>query len=208
MWMGLIKLGLAIVVTAGAFGLTVSAGDLPGPISDLRADSLMYDHSAALPGAPLAYERVEIPEAGLALEVPMGWQQLDREPAWSPTGDGEKRIGVSWFHLLSAVRPEAVLLPNGGLIVASAPIALEWGAGRQYVVKSYSLDPVGKGGGAPAISVENHMIITVAGGETQWVYDLHAVAPTEEELAALKPVLETMLGSMYLTAPFPAGSSR
>jgi hypothetical protein len=207
MWLGLIKLGLAIVVVVGASGLTASAGDLRSASPDLHADPLVDEKEADPLGVPLAYERVDIPEAGLTLEVPASWQQLDQEPAWSPTGDGEKRIGVSWFHLLPAIEPEAVFLPGDGLIVDSAPIALEWGAGRQYLVRTYSPGVAGAGAGAPASSVEIHMIIVVADGETQWAYDLHAVAPTEE-LVALKPVLEVMLGSMHLTTPLAVGTSR
>jgi hypothetical protein len=205
---GLIKLGLAIAVVAGAYGLTVSAGDLPGGVPGHEADALASAHESDVSGVSLAYERVEIPEAGLALEVPIGWQQLDEEPAWSPTGDGERRIGVSWYHLLSAIRPEAVLLPVGGHIAESTPIVLDWGSGRQYLVKHYGPGVAGAGAGVPASSVELHTIIVVADGQTQWAYDLHAVAPTEEELAAEKPILDTMLESMHLTTPLAVGTSQ
>jgi hypothetical protein len=206
--MGLIKLGLAIVVVAGACGLTVSAGDLPGRVPGHEAGAVASAHESDLSGISLVYERIEIQEAGLALEVPISWQQLDQEPAWSPTSDGEKRIGVSWFHLLSAIRPEAVLLPGSGQIVGSTPMVLDWGSGRQYLVKDYGPGRAGESTGTPALSVEMHVIVTVVDGETQWAYDLHAVAPTEEELATLKPVLDTMLGSMRLTTPLAVGTSR
>jgi hypothetical protein len=93
-------------------------------------------------------------------------------------------------------------------MVTSAPIALEWGAGHQYLVQNYSSDVAGAGAGEPASSVEMHFIIVVADGETQWAYDLHAVAPTAAELAALKPVLDTMLGSMRLLSPLAVGTSQ
>ncbi len=200
--MGLINFGVAIAVMAGSCGLKVSAGDSPSPMPDLHADSLTYEHEAAHSGVPLAYERVEIPEARLALDVPTSWQQLDQEPAWSPTGDGEKRIGVSWYHLLPAIKPEAILLPSGGLIVESAPIALAWSGGRQYLVKDYGTGAASESARARALSVELHTIVTVVDGTTLWAYDLHAVAPTEEDLVTLKPVLDTMLRSMNLiTSP-------
>jgi hypothetical protein len=206
--MGLVKLGLAILVVAGAYGLTVSAGDPPGRVPGHEADAMASTHESDLSEISLAYERIEIQEAGLSLEVPISWQQLDQEPVWSPTGDGEERIGVSWYHLLPAIKPETALLPGDGLIVASAPIALEWGAGRQYMLRNSGSGAAGEGARAPAVSVEIHMIIAVADGETQWAYDLHAVAPTEEELAALKPVVDRMLGSMHFTTQLPADTSR
>jgi hypothetical protein len=197
----LINLGLAIAVAAGACGLTVSAGDMPSALPDLLADPLAHEHESGF--FDLAYEHVEIQEAGLALDVPIGWLQLGQEPAWSPTGNGGKRIAVSWFNLVPTIKPEAVLLPGRGLIVASTPIALDWGSGRQYLVKEYGGGGVGQGARAPTLSVEIHTILALTDGKTQWAYDLLAVAPTEEELAALKPVLDTMLGSMYLTTPPP-----
>ena len=206
--MGLIKLGLALAVVAGAYGLTASAGDLPGRIPGHEADAVAPAHESDLSGVSLAYERIEIPETGLAFEVPISWQQLDQEPAWSPTGDGEKRIGVSWYHLVPAIKPEAVLLPGGGHIVGSTPVVLDWGSGRQYLVKDYGPGRAGESIGAPALSVEMHAIVAVVDGETQWAYDLHAVAPTEEELATLKPVLDRILRSVYLTKSLPAGLSR
>jgi hypothetical protein len=180
-------------VLVGAYSLTVFAGDLPSAVR----------HEPSLAVIPLAYERVEIPEAGLSLDVPIGWQRLDQEPAWSPTGNGETRIGISWLHLLSVIKPEAILLPGGGLIVASAPIALDWGRGRQYMVSDYGTGVPNEGASAPPLSVEIHAIVTVFDGETQWAYDLHAVAPSEEELVTLEPVLDTMLRSMCLTTPTP-----
>lgn len=199
----LINLGLAVAVAAGASCLTVSASDLPSAMPDLQADPLAYEYEPVLFDLSRAYEQVEIPEAGLALDVPASWQQLDQEPAWSPDGSGEERIGVSWFHLVPVIKPEAVLLPGGGLIVASTPIALEWGTGRQYLVKDYGVGEVGQGAWSPALSVEIHTLVTVVDGETLWTYDLHAVAPTEAELATLKPVLDVMLASMRLTIPPP-----
>jgi hypothetical protein len=202
-WTALIGLGLAMAVVLGACGLTVSASDLPGLGSDVRPDPLANERTPAQPGTPRVFARVEIPEARLSLDVPSGWQQLAQEPAWSPTGNGETRIGVSWLHFLPIINPEAILLPGGGLVVASAPIALEWGSGRQYMVSDYGVAVPGEGAGTPPLSVEVHAIVTVVDGETRWAYDLHAVAPSEEELAALKPVLDRMLRSMYLTAPMP-----
>ena len=205
--MGLIKLGVTIAVAVGVYGLTVSAGDLSGRVAS-ETDAATSRRESDPFEVSTAYERVEIPESGLALAVPTSWQQLDQEPAWSPTGGGEKRIGVSWHHLLPAIEPEAVLLPGDGQIVASAPIALAWGAGHQYLVQNYSPDVASAGAGVPASSVEMHFIIVAADGETQWAYDLHAVAPTVAELAALKPVFDTMLGSMRLLSPLAAGTSQ
>jgi hypothetical protein len=195
----LVNLGLAIAVAAGAYGLTVSAGDMPGTMPDLHADLPAYEHESGLLNP--AYERVEIPEAGLAFDAPISWRQLGQEPAWSPSGSGENRIAVSWFNLVPTINPEAILLPSRSLIVASTPIALDWGIGRQYLVKNYGGGGVGPGARAPTLSVEIHTVLTLTDGETLSAYDLHAVAPTEEELVALEPVYDTMLRSMYLTTP-------
>jgi hypothetical protein len=195
----LVNLGLAIAVAAGACGLTVSAGEMPSAMPDLHADHLAYELESGF--FDLGYERVEILEAGLALDAPISWLQLGQEPAWSPSGSGKNRIAVSWFNLVPTIEPEAILLPSRSLIVASTPIALDWGSGRQYLVKEYGGAGVGSGARAPTLSVEIHTILTLTDGDTLWAYDLHAVAPTEEELVALKPVYDTMLHSMYLTTP-------
>jgi hypothetical protein len=206
--MALVNVCFAVALVAGAFGLTVSASDFAKAKPDFPADPPTYEQQPDPPGVPLACKHVEIPEAGLGLEVPISWQQLAQEPAWSPTGDGKRRIGISWYHLLSDIRPEAILLPGGGHIVESAPIVLGWGSGREYLVKDYGPSRADEGAGGSALSVEMHVIVAVVDGETQWAYDLHAVAPTEEELAALKPVLKAMLGSMHLTTPSAVGTSR
>lgn len=192
-WMALIGFGLAIALVAGTSGLTVSARSLPD----------VERHEPDVPVIPLAYERVEIPEARLSLDVPIGWPQLDQEPVWSPTGNGETRIGISWVHLLPSIKPEAILLPDGGRTVASTPIALDWSSGRQYMITDYGAGSSDEGGWTPLLSVEIHAIVTVSEGESQWAYDLHAVAPSEGELVTLKPILDRMLRSMHLSPPTP-----
>jgi hypothetical protein len=193
----LVYLGLAVAVAVVVWGLTVSAGSEPSAIPELHAVPPEYEYDPGL--LDPAYERVEIPEAGLALEVPVGWRQLGQEAAWSPTGSGEDRIAVSWFNLVPTSKAEAIVLPRRSHLVASTPIVLDWGMGRQYLVKRYGGGGVGQGVRAPILSVEIHTVVTLADGETQWAYDVHTVAPTEEELAAMRPVYDTVLRSLHLS---------
>jgi len=198
---GLINLGLAVAMVTGAFGLTVFASSPQSTVCDLHGDASACGQKLDQTVAPLVYRRMEIPEAGLSLDIPIDWQQLDQEPAWSPIGDGDTRIGVSWYHLLPVIDPEAILLPRGGLIAASTRVMVDWGSGRQYLVEDYGPGTVGAGAWAPALSVELHTVVTVVDGESLWAYDLHAVAQSEEELVTLKPVLDAMLRSMNLSTP-------
>jgi len=136
-------------------------------------------------------EPVEIPEAGLSLQPPAGWQRLEADWAWAAPEVEGQRVGLAWAELQPPAEPEAALLPTGAQILSSEPAAVSWGQARRVTVEVYG--PAAEGEGqAPVAAVETHVLVVTTEGGLRRGYDFYASAPTAADLEALQPVLDAM----------------
>jgi hypothetical protein len=133
----------------------------------------------------------------LALDVPVGWEQVEADWVWLPDPEGLRHVGLKWSDIEPPLLPEAAMLPRNAVTLIAEPIAMSWGTGQRYTVEVYA--PAQPSQGAEAtptvLSVETHILIVVQREQGRRVYDLYASASTAGELATLEPVLWRMLSS-------------
>jgi hypothetical protein len=141
----------------------------------------------------LAYSRIRIAETGLSMEIPGGWLRLEPEWVWIPVEGSSLHLGVKWADLQPPQEAEAVLLPQPAQVIDSQEIALNWGSGRSFTVEVYAPAAAGGEARAPVQSVERHAIVVIEMNGTRRAFDLYAVAPAQEELTALEPLLQHIL---------------
>ncbi|MBC7334652.1 MAG: VCBS repeat-containing protein [Clostridia bacterium] len=161
-------------------------------------DRQAYTYRHTLSASPAGYTRVDLTEAGLSLEIPTAWTQIDAA-TWVSPEDDAMRLGVRWAILEPPQEPEAVLLPTPSQIIHSEPVELSWASGRSFTVEVYA--PAAQGGDtqAPVQSVETHMLIVVSLGDTRRAFDFFASGQTAEQLNILAPSLQHMLETSILT---------
>jgi len=147
---------------------------------------------------PQAYQQVDVPQVGLAFEVPHDWQRLEPELAWMPKDAGNCRLGFNWMDIQPPMEAEAAMLPNHSQTIQSNPVELSWGKGRLFTVEVYA--PAAQGGDtrAPVQSVETHIVIVVSQENSRRAFDFYASGPTAGQLDILEPSLQHMLNSARL----------
>jgi hypothetical protein len=150
-----------------------------------------------LPGQE-TYQRVEIADTGLSLELPAGWLRLDPEWAWMPAEGSDLRLGVNWIDLQPPMEPEAALLPNHAQVLSSEQVTLSWGQGRRVVLEVYAPAAQGADVKAPVESVQIHVLVVVDQDGARRGYDFYAIGGTAEELAGLEPLLAHVLETSTL----------
>jgi hypothetical protein len=138
----------------------------------------------------VVYTRAEVASLGLSFEVPADWTRLEPEWDWAPTPGSPVRLGLRWADVEPPAEVEAVLLPQLAVVQGAEPLETAWGSGRLYTVAVY--DASGQG---LIQAVEEHAIIVVARGGTRRAYDLYASAPSDANLATLRPTLVHMVES-------------
>ena len=131
------------------------------------------------------WDRATIAETGIALDIPKTWKRLGTAWEWSVYIDGGPHIGVSWADAGQGREPTA-MLPAGAVSLDATPIELPWGKGMVYTVQVVA----GK-----VTAIEAHAIIRLGSKRD---YDFYASAPTQEDLTALRPILQHMLESVAL----------
>jgi hypothetical protein len=186
-WVALSLLGSVLALAAGACG--PSAAGL-----DLTAEPAIAEPPQPV-ATPDTYQSVEIPDAGIAFEVPGNWHQDGQMWMWSPNGGENPRVGVSWIDLQPPMEPEAALLPRPSQILGSQPVELSWASGRSFTVAVYGPAPEGADAQAPVQSVETHIVVVAAGHGERRAYDFYAAGSTVKELDTLQPILDQMLTS-------------
>lgn len=147
-------------------------------------------------GEPVTTQTVEIPEAGMSLEVPAGWARV--EDTWAPVPGELPRVGVRWVDLQPPMEADAALLPAPAQVLSAEPIELSWGRGRRIQLEVYGATPAGAGGKAAVVSVETHVLIVVQRGAARRGYDIYLAARDGEQLEQLRPVLDAILASSRL----------
>jgi hypothetical protein len=146
------------------------------------------------------YTRVDIAEAGVAVEVPVAWYRFEPAWAWSPYESAVPRVGVWWQDVQPPVEIEAAMLPENSVILESEPMDLDWASARWYTVEVYAAPDSGPGSEpTPTIrAVETHVLIVIPQHSERRVLDLYGSARQAEELLTLRPVLEHMVTSATL----------
>ena len=169
------------------------------PPVELTADQVDEDdlYQQTSDDSEIAYERVQISAAGLSLEVPSNWTQV--EPGiWSETEDNELRLGVQWADLEPPQEPEAVFLPQPAQILDSEAVTLNWGRGRRFDVQVYAEESPGGDDLAPVEAMETHvLIVTPMAGERR-VIDVYIRATSAVQLESLEPILQHTLTSVVV----------
>ena len=113
---------------AGNRVIAWNLGQGPTFVADV-AHTTTYDREMVESFRMLTYGRVEIAEAGLSVEVPASWLQLDAEWDWVPLAGSSLHLGLKWVDLMASQEAEAVLLPQPGQVIDSQEITwrLLWG---------------------------------------------------------------------------------
>ena len=140
------------------------------------------------------YTRVDLTEAGLSLEVPTTWTQIDAA-TWAPPEDDAIRLGVRSAMLEPPQEPEAVLLPQPAQVLDAQPVELVWGSGRRFTVEVYGEAEEGTGQ-APVESVETHVLVVIERDGARWAIDVYTQAPSAGQLAEIEDVLQRALASV------------
>lgn len=150
-------------------------------------------------GLPVTgWQRMAIPELGLAFEIPEGWQRLGTEWTWAAPGPGAPRLGIDWQDISQQNwQPEQLLPPASNILVRRVELLGVVRATR-FVVQA----PVRPSDPA-AQPFQTHLILRVGNR----AYDAFALARSREELTQLDGVLAHVLSSVQFTsATQPAGS--
>jgi hypothetical protein len=196
------------VLPDGTSGTPVAATDVPDATSGSGTSPVATPQSTPASGeassplatpqhGPVTYQQLEIPGAGIALDVPGNWPRLEPDWAWSPDGAQDARVGLDWSDLQPPMEPEAVFLPKYAQVLSSEPLDLGWATARRITLEVYARGGPPEQGEekAPVASVQTHVLAVIAEGGVRRAYDFYAAAPTAEALAALQPVLDQMVQS-------------
>jgi len=175
-----------------------------------ECDAWAYFRGECAPGAtnkveppatatlPASAEHVAIPEAGLALDIPQGWQRDEaktctneanrQEWRWVPAGAGEQRFGVAWQDVKPGWEPESIFPGDRQSVVQGRTEGPElgWGQAATYRLQVMVPDENGK-----IQAVEEHVLVRTE----KRLYDLYASAASEQDLAGLEPALQEMVAS-------------
>jgi hypothetical protein len=165
--------------TAAPADGTTSSGTTSGSTSN---DTTSGTTSGSTAPAVGAYQQAELPELGMSFQVPEGWQQVSGENAWSPNGVDTPRIGVNSADLTADWRPSS-FLPEGATIKSSQQTTINGQQAMIYLVENSDR------------TAETHVI--VRSGEK--AYDIYARAASLQELTAIQPVLNDIVGSVQLS---------
>jgi len=138
------------------------------------------------PGRPMLYERVDVPDVGLVVEIPSGWTREGTNWVWAPVEPSGIVLGLRWLDVRPPQEVEAAFLPAGGVVRDSKQIDLGWASGRYYVVDVTAQTP----------RVEEHVLFSEQSSGARRVFDLYLIAPDDARYMQLRPVLLHSLGSI------------
>jgi hypothetical protein len=159
-------------------------------------DGQAYAYQETLGGLEVSYQRTKVAEAGLSLELPAGWTEIN-DATWAAPEDDTLRLGVQWADLEPPQEPEAVLLPQPGQILESVPLELPWSSARRFVIEVYGEAGAGAEQ-APVTSVEAHVLAIIETGGERTAVDVYAAAPSAQELTILAAILQRATKTVVL----------
>ena len=185
---------LLSVLLLAACGATSTPAATPGMTEEPTAVSTAVPAPTALETVAPVGEPVEIPEAGLSVQPPAGWERLEPDWVWAAPEVEGQRVGLDWADLQPPAEAEAALLPAGAQVLSSEAAGVPWGQARRVTLEVYGPAEAGQGQ-APVTAVEMHVLVVTSEGGQRRGYDFYASAPTADELAALQPVLDALVQS-------------
>lgn len=159
------------------------------------AEPTPTEEATATPEDDMGYREVEVPEAGLLVQVPDTWNRVELEWAWEPDPEAQSRIGIGWTTIEPPQEPEAALLPVNAQTLESEAVELPLGSGRRFVMEVYGEPTEESDEQAPVAALQSHILVTVEEAGTRVAYDFYASAPTEEALAEIEPALQHLAES-------------
>lgn len=180
-----------LITLAAAFLMLASTGCNPadpGGGERLPAVVELTPDPTAMPAPtptpdPLAWQPLEVPEAGLTLLVPPGWQALEDGGYWSP--DAGARLSVASLVLPPGMPLSVAFFPDGEYdVLEGRSFASGLGMAEYLGIAVYRSERQANPG-----RYELHIL--VSSGDHPAV-DFSASAPTLEQVEALRPLLEQL----------------
>ena len=165
---------------SGVEGATATPGPLP--LTPAAPAGTAVASEPALP--VMGWERVVIPEIGIAFDIPAGWQQQGSEWTWAAPGPGAPRVGINWQDVTQGWRP-AMLLPEGAQILQQRQEWFGLVPGTSFVV----LVEEDQADGLP---YQTHVVVRLGSR----AYDAFSAARSAEELAQMDQLVEHILASV------------
>jgi hypothetical protein len=160
--------------------------DLPGG-NPTPAGQPLPEESPTSGTAVTDWQRVQIPEVGVAFEVPAGWPRLGVAWAWSADGESAPHVGFKW----SEGRSPSEMVPTPSVVTAVKPVNLGWVEGQSFQVEVMAAGAV--------VAVEKHVVFRI---DSDLSGDFYVTGRSTADLTALDPILMHVLSSItYQTVP-------
>ncbi len=164
------------------------------PAATLPAATLEPTPAAVPPADPSReWQRVEIAEVGVSLDVPAGWLRFDPHWLWGPDETTKTRLGFEWKDLQPGTEVEAAMLPSPSQMLDAHPLDLAAGTAMSYTLQVFA--PAAPAERGEFEAVETHVIIRNAQGRA---YDVFVRAATLDELGGMNALLWHVLESWKL----------
>jgi len=142
----------------------------------------------------LAYNKLEIPEAGISFDIPQNWLTLETKTAWSPQASGIPRIGFKWLN--TPLKSSALdILPKNSLnVLGPYQVDLGWERGSLYLVQ---INVSGKTDSEMVSVFEIHAVVSKP--EVNIVYDFYTSALNLEQFKNIEVVHQHFIRSGALS---------
>jgi hypothetical protein len=131
------------------------------------------------------WQRVQVPEVGVAFEVPAAWLRLGPAWAWSPDGESAPHVGFKW----SKGSSPSEMVPTPSVVTAIKPVNLGWVEGHSYQVEVLAAGVV--------VAVEKHVVVQI---DSDLSGDFYITGRSTADLTALDYILAHMLSTITYQA--------
>jgi hypothetical protein len=158
--------------------------DLPGG-DPTPAGQPLPEESPTTGTAAAHWQRVQIPEVGVAFEVPAAWPRLGAAWAWSADGRSAPHVGFKWSEGSSP----SEMVPTPSVVTAIKPVNLGWAEGQSFQVEVMVAGAVA--------AVEKHVVVRI---DSDLSGDFYVTGRSTADLTALDPILAHVLSSITYQA--------
>jgi hypothetical protein len=144
-------------------------------------------------GAAFEWQRINLMDVGLSLEIPSSWTQVPGEElVWEAELGSTNRFGVRHAPLAANQEIEAALLPPNSLVQDRVSVDLPLGTAHLFTIQVF--DPA-QGGGLP-VAVEQHLLFRAPGERG---YGLFISATNGADLAMMQSYLQHIQASIQIS---------